>query len=209
MGLDPLSGFCENFIPFFEELNTPLNLPLVRGEIEQIPLLTKEGLGEVMMEIRSKSANVKPFLDLGFVPKYTEISFSLNPQELIKQYESGTATLDQRIKAINILCEKGFKVGLRFLPILPVKGWKKLYTEFIEKIKTEIDMDKIYSSFASGLLYTKKDYNTMQKKYPTLDILYMLDLENDDFYRESKAFRDEVYAMFKELDKGCIFCLEN
>ena len=46
------------------------------------------------------------------------------------------------------------------------------------------------------------------KKYPNLDILYMLELENDDFYSEAKSFRDKVYMMFKKLDKRCIFCLE-
>jgi hypothetical protein len=39
------------------------------------------------MEIRTKSSNIKPLLDLGFVPKNTEIAFSLNPQILIDKYE--------------------------------------------------------------------------------------------------------------------------
>jgi hypothetical protein len=34
----------------------------------------------------------------------------------------------------------------------------------------------VYSTFASGLLYTKKDYNKILSKYPDLDILHMLDL---------------------------------
>jgi hypothetical protein len=49
----------------------------------------------------------------------------------------------------------------------------------------------------------------MLQKYPDLDILYMLELENDDFYRESKVFRNKIYTMFKEFDKRCIFCLDN
>ena len=183
--IDNLSWFCEEFIPFFEKFSN------------------------VMMEIRTKSANVKSFLDLWFVPKNTEISFSLNPKELIEKYEKWTSSLEQRVKAINILLEKWFKVWLRFLPILPVKNYKELYSEFIKYVKENIDMSKIYSSFASGLLYTKKDYNKILQKYPELDILYMLELENWDFYRESKKFRTEVYEMFKRLDKRCIFCLEN
>jgi hypothetical protein len=72
LGMDNISGFLEEFVPFFEN----------------IPLLTREGLGVgSMMEIRTKSANIKPILDLGFVPKNTEFAFSLNPQELIEKYE--------------------------------------------------------------------------------------------------------------------------
>jgi negative regulator of genetic competence, sporulation and motility len=42
-----------------------------------------------------------------------------------------------------------------------------------------------------------------------LDILHMLDLWNDDFYRESKKVREIFYKMFKDLDNSCILCLEN
>lgn len=182
---DYLSDFCENFIPFFEDF-----------------------WENIMMEIRTKSANIKPILNLWFIPKNTEISFSLNPQILIEKYEKWTSSLEKRVESINILLSKWYKVWLRFLPILPVKDWEKIYREFIEYIEKNIDMEKIYSSFASWLLYTKKDYNKMLQKYPDLDILYMLQLENSDFYRESKKFRNEVYEMFKKLDKKCIFCLE-
>ena len=184
--IDNLSNFIENFVPFFEKF-----------------------WDDVMMEIRTKSSNVKPFLDLWFIPKNTEISFSLNPEILVKKYEKWASSLEKRIEAINILLEKWFKVWLRFLPILPVKNWEEVYSEFIAYIKEKIDISKIYSSFASWLLYTKKDYNKMLQKYPDLDILYMLELENDDFYRESKVFRNKIYTMFKEFDKRCIFCLHN
>ena len=184
--IDNLSNFIENFVPFFEKF-----------------------WDDVMMEIRTKSSNVKPFLDLWFIPKNTEISFSLNPEILVKKYEKWASSLEKRIEAINILLEKWFKVWLRFLPILPVKNWEEVYSEFIAYIKEKIDISKIYSSFASWLLYTKKDYNKMLQKYPDLGILYMLELENDDFYRESKVFRSKIYTMFKEFDKRCIFCLDN
>jgi hypothetical protein len=68
---------------------------------------------------------------------------------------------------------------LRFLPLLPVQNYQKIYTEFVDYIAKSIDMSKISSSFASGLLYTKKDYNTMLRKYPKLDILYRLQREKD------------------------------
>lgn len=185
LGMDGISNFCEEFIGFFEEFSG------------------------IHMEIRTKAANIKPLLNLWYVPQNTEIAFSLNPQELIDRYETGTASLDQRIDAINTLLEKWFRVGLRFLPLLPVRDYKNIYTQFIEYIDSQINMSKIGSVFASGLLYTKKDYNVILKKYPELDILHMLDLESDDFYRESKNVRNDFYTMFKNLDKRCILCLEN
>jgi hypothetical protein len=66
----------------------------------------------VLMETRTKSANISSILEAnqGIPPHNTEISFSLNPQSIIEQYEEGTAPLRARIQAINTLLEKNYKV---------------------------------------------------------------------------------------------------
>ena len=148
--MNAISSFLEEFVPFFEQFDN------------------------VMMEVRTKSANIKSILDLWFVPKNTEFAFSLNPQKLIDKYEKWTSSLKDRINAVNILVNKGYKVWLRFLPLLPVKNYEDIYTEFVEYIKKEIQIQKISSTFVSGLLYTKDDYKNILKKYPNLDILYYI-----------------------------------
>ena len=196
--MDYLSGFMKEFVPFFESLNSPL--------------LDKRGAGgelwNIMMEVRTKSGNIQPILDLWFVPKNTEFAFSLNPQSLIDKYEKWTASLDHRITAINYLLKKWYKVWVRFLPLLPVSNYKEIYTEFVNEISENIDFSKISSSFASGLLYTKNDYNTMLKKYPKLDVLYRLKQEADWFVREQREVRDFFYNLFRELDNECFICLD-
>jgi spore photoproduct lyase len=142
------------------------------------------------------------------VPKNTEIAFSLNPQILVDKYEEWGASLSDRIKAINKLLNLWFKVGLRFIPLLPVKNYENIYSEFIEYIKQKIDLQKVYSIFVWWLLYTKKDYNKILSKFPNLDILYMLELWDDDFYRESLEIRMKVYEMFIKLDSRCKLCFE-
>ncbi len=185
LGMDNISGFMWEFVEFFEQFENS------------------------MMEIRTKSANIKPILDLWFVPKNTEFAFSLNPQELIDKYEKGTSNLEDRIKSINILLEKGYKVWLRFLPLLPVKNYKEIYSEFVEEIKHKIDIKKVSSTFVSGLLYTVSDYNNILKKYPKLDILYRLKQDDNLFVREDREVRDFFYQLFSELDKECFICLDS
>jgi len=182
--MNGVSWFLEEFVPFFEQFDN------------------------VMMEVRSKSANIQPILDLWFVSENTEFAFSLNPQELIGKYEKWTSSLDDRIKAINTLIEKWYKVGLRFLPLLPVKNYEKIYTEFVEEIKSKIPYEKVASTFVSGLLYTKDDYKNILKKYPDLDILYFLQEEDELFIRESRKVRDFFYNLFSQLDKQCFICLD-
>jgi len=194
--MDNISWFIKEFVPFFEK--PPLTPPCEGGEKDWV----------VMMEIRTKSSNIKAILDLWFVPKNTEFAFSLNPQELIEEYEKGTSSLDERIKAINILLDWWYKVWLRFLPLLPVKNYKEIYSQFVQEIKSKIEIKKISSTFVSGLLFTKWDYNTMLKKYPKLDILYRLKEEKSWFIRESREMRDFFYKLFSELDEKCFICLD-
>jgi len=184
-GMDSISWFNTTFIEYFEQFQW------------------------VKMEIRTKSWNIKSLLNLWFIPQNTEIAFSLNPKELIERYESGTASLDMRIQAINTLLEQWFQVGIRLLPLLPVKNYREIYSDFFEYLSSHIDINKISSSFASGLLFTREDYKVMLKKYPTLDILHYLDLEDDNFYRESREVRNWFYKETKKLDKKCLLCLEH
>jgi len=186
-GFDFMSDFNENFIKFFEKFDN------------------------VMMETRTKSWNIENFLEMAknwFVPKNLEIAFSLNPQDLIEKYEKWTASLESRFIAINKLLEKWFKVWLRFLPLLPVQNYEEIYKDFLEEVKKRIDMEKIFSVFATWLLYTKEDYKKILAKNPELDILYQLQDWWDWFFREREKVRKNFYKIFEEFHEKTIICLD-
>lgn len=185
LAMNGFSNFVEEFVPFFETLD------------------------KAMLEIRTKSINIIDLLNLDFVPKHTEIAFSLNPASLIEKYEKKTPSLRKRIFAINTLLDKGFRVWLRFLPLLPVPNYEQIYTEFVAQIAEQIDFSKISSSFASWLLFTKSDYNKLLRDDPQFDLLYFLKEENDWFVREDKQARDFFYKLFQNLDQNCRICLDD
>jgi spore photoproduct lyase len=85
LAIDDLTLFTQEFIPFFESLEN------------------------VKMEIRTKSINIKNILKFDNI-KNTEIAFSLNPSEVIKEYELLTSSLDMRISAIHKLLKKNINV---------------------------------------------------------------------------------------------------
>lgn len=164
---------------------------------------------DVMCESRTKSASIKTLLERGTVPTNFEIAYSVNPQSLIDAYEKWTASLDQRIKNINLLLDKGYKVGVRFMPLLPVDNYMEVYQEFLDYFVSKVDMSRIYSSFAGGLLYTKEDYKRLRKKEPNLDVLDRLELNADNFWREKKQVRDDLYGLFKQYIKNCFVCMDS
>ncbi len=173
---DILSGFNESFIPFFEQF---------------------EG---VICESRTKSANIATLRSFKDTPKNFEVAFSLNPEAIIAQFEHKSASLSLRIEAINILLDAGWKVWLRFLPLLPVPGYESMYRDFLEHVATSVDFSRVHSFSVGSLLYTKADYRVMQKKVPGFSLLYQIEQDTEDgFLRFPLPVRTYFYKLFREF----------
>lgn len=180
-----ITQFHKYFIPFFEQFDN------------------------VLMETRTKSVNIKGLLDLWFVPKNTEIAFSLNPSEIIDKYEKWAPSLNQRILAINELLRKNYKVWIRFLPLLNINNYLQIYADFLDYIIQEIDLSQVNSIEIWSLLYTKEDYNKILKKESHADFLYRLSEEDGDFIRNSREFRKSIYELFLDKLKNFNICLDD
>ncbi|EKE27993.1 MAG: hypothetical protein ACD_3C00111G0010 [uncultured bacterium (gcode 4)] len=185
LATENLTWFHKFFIPFFEKHEN------------------------VEMETRTKSSNIHPLLLLWFAPKNTEVAFSLNPKLIIENHEIGSSDLDSRISSINKLMSSWFKVWLRFLPLLPINDYKRVYDEFLDYVLEKIDLKKINSVSVWSLLYTKDDYLKILKKEKDSDYLYRLTAFDDSFIRAPVAFRNEIYALFKEKLEHFNICLDN
>ena len=68
----------------------------------------------------------------------TIVRMSVNPEEIIRKVEFGTSTLQDRINAINDLCESGYRVGLLIAPVVMVENWKQLYCKLLEILKDNL-----------------------------------------------------------------------
>jgi len=150
LATENISHFHENFLPFCESL--PEN---------------------VLIETRTKSNNISSLINYadGLKSKWEsptqnmEIAFSVSPRIIAQKYEPWTASLDEKINSINQLLEKWFRIGLRFLPLLPVEDFQKIYSEFLDEIIDKIDIDKISSIAIAPLIFNQWDYSVLVKKY--------------------------------------------
>lgn len=185
LATDTFTHFTKEFIPFFDTLSN------------------------AKMEIRTKSTQISGLLALS-PSKNVEIAFSLNPQEVIAEYEWKTPQLQARLDAIQTLLAHGWQVGIRFLPLLEIENYQEIYKQFLEYVVSQIDFSKIYSVFIGGLLYTKDDYNKIIKKEPLLDLLYKLEDSRDGFMREKREVRDYFYNLFDTYitKQNCNRCLD-
>ena len=96
---------------------------------------TKKGL----LTLPTKFSMVDSILGINHRGKVI-IRVSVNPKEIINRVEFGTSRLDERIEAINKLCEAGYKVGILIAPVIMVDNWKQLYKELIMELDSKLSL---------------------------------------------------------------------
>ncbi|MBK7054264.1 MAG: radical SAM protein [Leptospiraceae bacterium] len=125
----------------------------------------------LVIEVRTKSNQYKKIQELKPIPNVI-LAWTISPDEIIKKYENKTPTLNRRLEDITSALKDGWNVRICLDPILHVKNWKQIYSEFIEKAFSTIPIENIWDisigSFRINADYLKK----MKKMKTTSDILH-------------------------------------
>jgi len=181
LATENISHFHESFLPFCESL--PDN---------------------VLIETRTKSNNITTLLNYAKNLKWNsptqkmEIAFSLSPREIAQDYELWTATLDQKLNAIKQLLEKGFRVWLRFLPLLPVKNFQQIYSDFLDEVIDKLNINKVASIAIAPLIFNQWDYNVLIRKYQKdSDFPFINNLQKNE--HNLRTCSDNEISTFKKL----------
>lgn len=154
MAIDHLTGFVSKFAAFAPE----------------VP--------ELVLEIRTKAAN----LDFPSPSPNLVFSFTLSPQGIIDRFEKKTPGLSARIAAVKAAQEAGFAVRLCFDPMILTPGWWKMYTDFFDRIRAEVDFSNV-RDVSVGSFRIPKDYlKNMRKNYGETEIsLFPYTLEDGTY----------------------------
>lgn len=116
-----------------------------------IERFAREGRGHLTFP--TKFDMVKPLLSLDHKGK-TIFRMSVNPMEIIRRIELGTAPLGARIQAVNAMAEAGYPVGLLIAPVILLPDWKRLYSELIEQLADELSGKVKQTGFLEIILMT-------------------------------------------------------
>jgi spore photoproduct lyase len=85
----------------------------------------------------TKFDDVTPLLDLSH-NKRTRCRISFNAAEIIRHFEAGTASLEQRLIALGKLIDHGYPVGIVMAPIIPVADWERIYETLFQRLANTI-----------------------------------------------------------------------
>lgn len=70
---------------------------------------------------------------------HTEIRFSINSDRVIKEYEHGTATLDNRLKAAKKVATGNYPIGFIIAPVILYNGWKDDYEIMLQNLSKSLE----------------------------------------------------------------------
>ena len=81
----------------------------------------------VVLELKTKSDNVRPLLERDRLPGNVVCSWSVNTDTVIRNEEHGTASLERRLAAARKMADRGSAVGFHFHPMVFHHGWREEY----------------------------------------------------------------------------------
>jgi spore photoproduct lyase len=93
------------------------------------------GFSNAYLMLLTKSNNIDNLLSVK-PNEHTIVSWSLNSKHIIEQYELGTASLDERIKAAKLCQDKGYRIRFRIDPGILYPNWQAGYADLIRKTLT-------------------------------------------------------------------------
>jgi len=180
-----------NIEDFFSELRNYLDKPTLVAISYDTDLLAFDPLDQVTkwfqyalkeknlhLELRTKSANYKPLLNLQPSTQVT-LAWTLSPQSVIDKFEHKTPSLKKRVDAIKRLSEEGWQIRICFDPILDIDNFEDIYTPFIREIFEQIDAEKIKECTIGTFRMSNKHIKNIKKMQHSSLAFYPYEIKKD------------------------------
>ena len=172
------------------------------------------GMKNIILELKTKSVSMGNILRKKS-PGNVVLSWSLNPKEIGVNEEGIAAKVDDRINMAAKAIDCGYFVGFHFDPMIYHKNGKVIYGNVIEKLRAEINPEKIAWISLGTLRYPKEMPPIAKNNHPNSDIFSSEFIKGlDGKWRYPKPRRVEIYkwvaAPIKEWSKDIFvyFCME-
>ena len=129
-----------------------------------------ETLPNAYLELRTKSTQIRNLLKRQPIPNVV-VAYSLSPEAIAQAHEHKAPPVHKRIQALQDLQQAGWRVGLRFDPILYADNYQSLYTDLFEQTFAALNVDTIHSVSLGPFRLPKPFHKRMIRLYPDSTLL--------------------------------------
>ncbi len=175
LAFEPVTHFLEEFLSFFADHP------------------------KAILELRTKSTNVKALLKQPVFDNCV-VGFSFTPDIISQAVEHKVPAVKKRIEAMRKVAEKGWKVGLRFDPLIYATNYQQLYAELVHDVFAFIPAAAIHSVSVGPLRFPAKMYQKLVKLYPQDKLLAQPLLRRKSYF----SYKKEVEDQMKRFVTDCI-----
>ncbi|MCR4663361.1 MAG: hypothetical protein K5622_05705 [Endomicrobiaceae bacterium] len=188
---DDITLFSNDIVPFFKENK------------------------DISFEFKTKSTNIDNLLKLKGSSNIV-VSWSVNAEQMIKENEHCTPSLQERLKAAQKCVKAGYSVGFHFDPVILYEDWKQGYKKTVENIFDFIDGKYIKWISIGSLRMVASLKKVIETRFSDNKILdEELLLSHDNKLRYDDNTRIKIYSYLVDLirkqDSSVVvyLCMEN
>jgi spore photoproduct lyase len=118
-----------------------------------------------VLELRTKSTQIRSLLKRPAQDNVV-VAYSLSPERVAQELEIGAPSMAKRVDALAKLQQQGWRIGLRFDPVIWHQGYLNDYQQMIDLVFKTLDSERIDSVTLGGFRLPKGFYKTMRKLHP-------------------------------------------
>jgi len=141
LAMEPVSAFVEHFLPFFSRR------PLAH------------------IELRTKSTQIRNLLKRAPIPNAV-IAFSFTPEEVSRALEHKVPTLERRLQAMLQLQQAGWRLGLRFDPLIYQPGYQAHYRGLFQQLFSRLNSEQLHSVSLGPFRLPRGFFRNIVRLYP-------------------------------------------
>jgi spore photoproduct lyase len=141
LALEPVTHFVESFYPFFAKHP------------------------RAWLELRTKSTQVKSLLEADPL-RNCVVAFSLTPEPTSNALEHKVPPLQQRLAAMEALQARGWKLGLRFDPMILTEDFHRQYRQLFAEVFERLRADRLHSVSVGPFRLPRTYFDAMTRLYP-------------------------------------------
>lgn len=150
------------------------------------------------VEVRTKSGRTDFFETAADMRDRMIFAYTISPEEIIRDFEHGTASLRGRLRAARHAMEAGFPVRLCFDPMIYVPEWRALYGRMMETVREETDLARI-RDFSIGTFRISAAYlKTLRRTEPDSAAVWYPFALTDGYYHYPDRLEKAMETFLEE-----------
>ncbi len=140
LAFEGVTAFVESILPFFR----------------QRP--------QTWLELRTKSTRIETLLAYEAFPNCV-VAFSFTPQEVSDSLEHKVPSVERRLAAMQRLAERGWRLGLRFDPLIYSESFRQKYRQLFDRVFEAVDVSSLHSVSLGPFRLPSSFFKRLERMY--------------------------------------------